>query len=346
MAPSVNYLGKDSYLKILCATKGNDLVGIAPFRITPRSLKGHLGYGIIEPLANGETDYNGLIITEQGDQILQLFLKYLFMQKDWDFLYFPDLPQTSQTFALIKNAKGIPKFEVEAGFICPYIAIPDSKEKLQANLNGKSQKKLRNRLHKMEREQGKVELKHHYEIGSLEETIEIFIKLHQKRWILKGEPGRFANQKSRNITIQTANYFAEKDWLRLYFLTVNNEPVAAELDLEYEGKMYCHLKCFDPDFYKYSVGNLLTSKVLEECVEKGISEYDFMQGDEAYKFDWTNKFRRNMNVKWVNKKMSSNMISVGLKVLKRTKIDSILFKYIRILYSLREVLIHLRNRLA
>ena len=268
MAPSVNSLGKESSLKILCATEGNELVGIAPFRITHRSLKGHIGYGLIEPLTNGETDYTGIIMTEQEDQCLNQFLVHLFSQKDWDFIFLPDLPQTSQTFALLKNVKYIPKFEVEAGIVCPYIEIPDSNEKLLAKLNAKFQKKLRKSLDKLEREQGKVELKHYYEIGSLEQTMEIFIKLHQKRWTSKGEPGRFANQKSRNITIQTAKYFAEKGWLRLYFLTVENRPVAAELNLEYEDKMYCHLKGFDPDFYKYRIGSLLTLKVLEECIEK------------------------------------------------------------------------------
>jgi len=248
-------------------------------------------------------------------------------------MYFPDLPQTSRTLALMKNAKDIPKFEVKKGAICPYISVPDSKEKLLASLNAKFQRKLRNSLNKLESEKGKVELKHYYELGSLDQAMETFIKLHQKRWTSKGEPGRFANEKSCKLTIQTAKYFAEKDWLRLYFLTVKNKPVAAELNLEYEGKMYCHLKGFDTDYYKYRVGSLLTLKVLEECIDKGISEYDFMQGNEAYKFDWTNKFRQNTNIQWVNKKLSSNILKAGLKVFKRAQIDSILTKYIQILYS-------------
>ena len=328
MAPSVNYLEKESSLKILCATEENEVVGIAPFRISRRGLNGHFSYSIIEPLTNGDTDYTGIIITKQKEQCLHQFLEHLFSQKNWDFINLPDLPQTSQTLALMKNDKGIPKFKIEKGIICPFIAVPDSKEKLLASLNPKLQKKLKKSLRKLEAEQGKVELKHYYELGSLEQSMEIFFELHQKRWASKGEPGRFANQKSRNITLQTAKYFAEKDWLRLYFLTVRNRPVAVELNLEYEGKMYCHIKGFDPDYYKYRVGSLLTLKVLEECIEKGISEYDFMQGDEVYKFEWTDRFRQNMNVKWVNKRLSSNLISVGLRLLKRTKIDSILFKYL------------------
>ena len=341
MAPSVNHLGKESSLKILCATEGNKLIGIAPFRITPRSLTGHLGFGLVEFLTSGETDYTGIILTEQEEQCLYQFLKYLFAQKDWDLIYLPDLPQTSQTLALLKNSKEIPKFEVEAGFVCPYISMPDSKDKFLASLNSKFQKKLKNSLKKLEREKGKVELKHYYQLGSLEETIKILVKLHQKRWMLKGEPGRFANQKSHSITLQTAKYFAEKDWLRLYFLMVENKPVAAELNLEYDGKMYCHLKGLDPEYYKYRVGSLLTLKVLEECVEKGIYEYDLMQGDEPYKFEWTSKYRRSVNVKWVNKKLSSALIRAGLEVLKRAKIDSILIAYIRILYSYRDMVMGL-----
>ena len=59
---------------------------------------------------------------------------------------------------------------------------------------------------------------------------------------------RFGNNKAREITMQTIKFFAERDWLRLHFLTVNNRPVATSLDLEYGGKMYGHLCGFDPDY--------------------------------------------------------------------------------------------------
>jgi hypothetical protein len=338
MAPSVNHLGQKSTLKILCATENNKLVGIAPFRITHKGLKGYLGYGIIEPLTNGDTDYTGLIITEQQDQCLRKFLDHLFSQKNWDIMYFPDLPQTSPSLALLKNTKDIPKFEIEKGIICPYVAIPRSKENLMANLNKKLEKKLRKSLMKLEREHGRVELKNYNELYSLEEAIQVLIDLHQKRWISKGISGRFIDNKSRNITLQTAKYFAEKDWLRLYFLTVNDKPVAVELNFEYNGKMYCHLKGFDVDYYKYRVGSLLTLKVLEKCTEKGISEYDLMQGDEAYKFDWTSEFRQSTNLRWVNEKLSSKVLNSGLKVLQKSKVNKVIFKYLVVFKSLIKAL--------
>lgn len=337
MAPSVDYLQEESLLKILCATEAEQLKGIAPFRIVHKHIMGPLSYRIIEYLTNGETDYSGFILKEEANQCLSQFLTHLFSQKNWDFIYLPDLPQSSKTLELIKKTRGIPSFTIKKGHICPYITIPDSKEKLLANANPKFQKKLRKQLRKLERDHGKTELKQYYEMCSLEDAIKILIKLHQQRWVSKGQPGRFCSQKSINMTLLTARYFAEKGWLRIYFLKLGDRVVAVELNLEYGGKMYCHLKGFDPDYSKYSVGNLLTLKVLEECVEKKIREYDFMQGDEDYKFKWTSKYRRNTNLEWVNNKLSSRLLNAGLQVAKKAKNHFILSKCIEVLFRVRAV---------
>jgi CelD/BcsL family acetyltransferase involved in cellulose biosynthesis/Fe-S-cluster containining protein len=313
-APSVIHLGDKSSLRILFAAEDNKIVGIAPFKKTRKSLVGHLSYNIVEPVTNGNTDYTGIVITEQDEKCLSLFLSYLFALKDWDVFFLPDLPQWSPTLRLLGSVcRDLPRFRVIEGEICPYITIPESKEKLIASLNPKFRRELRRRLSKLRREHGRVKLEHYCELGSLESGINLLFELHQKRWTRKGEPGTFASQNKRNIVMDTAKLFAQRNWLRLYFLTVDGKPVAAEYSLEYGGRMYGHLCGFDPDYSKYSVGNLLLWKVLEICVEKGISEYDFMQGDEPYKSDWTAKHRQNMTVSFVNNKLSSKLIYLLLK---------------------------------
>ena len=298
------------------ATDGEKLVGIAPFRKTRKRLAGNFGYTIIEPVTNGNTDYTGIILAEQETCCINEFLAYLFKQKDWDLLSLPDLPQASRTIELIKNTHTrLPGFSIKKGWLCPYMAIPDSKEKLMENLNSKFRRELQRRLRKLERERGRVEFKHHYELGSFEETMSILFNLHRKRWQSKGEPGGYTGQKERNIVMQTSKFFAQKGWLELHFLTVNSKPVAAELDVEYGGKLYGQISGFDPAYSKYSLGNILFLKILEECVEKGISEYDFMQGAETYKFEWTNQTRQNTNIQFVNKKLYSKLVGLTLKVL-------------------------------
>lgn len=314
-APSIEHLTDKSSLRILCATENDKLVGIAPFRKTQKRLR-YIRYNIIEPVTNGNTDYAGIILTEEGEKCLSRFLEHLLKQKDWDLFYLPDLPQGSPTLKLIESSRrDLPRLDIRKGWICPYVTIPNSKEELLANLNPKFRRELNRRLRKLEKEQGRVELKPYYALGSLESAMNLLFELHQKRWTLRSKAGVFASEHSRNIVMQTAKFFAEKNWFRLYFLTVNGKPVAAEYDLEYGGKMHGHLCGFDPDYSKYSVGNLLLWKVLEECVEKGISEYDFMQGDESYKFDWTDKQRQNINVRFVNNKPSSKLISLAIDAL-------------------------------
>ncbi len=314
MAPSVNHMKKEHSLKILCAYEGDRIVGIAPFRKTRKSVAGNFGYSIIEPLTNGNTDYTGMIMSEQEKEILNQFLEYLFKQKDWDLFYFPDLPSKSSTLELImQNRKELPKCKIEKGWVCPFLPLPNSKEKLLAGLRRKFRKNLERQMRKMEREQGKIELKNYYELGSLEQGMKILFKLHQKRWKAKGGPGKFGIEENRNIAMKTAQLFAQKDWLRLYFLTVNDKPVAAFLALEYDRKMYGHLCGFNPDYSQYGVGHLLLLKIFEKCIEKGITEFDFMQGSESYKFDWTRKYRQSINVRFVNKRLSSKVINFLVK---------------------------------
>ena len=314
----MNRIGMRTSLKILYATEGDRVVAIAPFRKTRRGLAGKFGYDVIEPLAKGNTDYSGIIIGEQDKESLFQLLSYLFNQKDWDLFYFPDFPESSPVLELLNKVhESLPGFRIEKGWICPYLEIPESKEKLLAKLNPTFRRGLRRQLRKLKREQGRVELKYHYELGSLEQAMELLFRLHQKRWKQKGEAGVFESQEARDISMETSKLFYERNWLRLYFLTVNDKPVAANLSLEYGKKMYGHLVGFDPDYSRYGVGCLLQLKVLEECIAGGISEYDFMQGAEPYKFNWTSKCRQSKNVRFVNKKLSSNIINLLLKDLRR-----------------------------
>jgi hypothetical protein len=47
--------------------------------------------------------------------------------------------------------------------------------------------------------------------------------------------------------------------------------------------------------------------LLRECIEKGFTEYDMTRGNEPYKMQWTNKYRRNFEVRLVHKKITSNI---------------------------------------
>jgi hypothetical protein len=318
---SVKNLQKNQKLKILYITSDDRIIAIAPLKSSHYNLR-FVGYDAIEPLDYGvATDYTGFILSEREHECLQIFLTYLYYQNDWNFLSINDIPETSTFIRLVtqKNNWGF-KFSIEKGEKCPYITLPDSIDKFLNNLKPHRRKVLRWCLRSLERDHRKVELKEYHEIGSLEHTMNLFFELHQKRWIPRGKPGAFSSDKMRTIFLDRARLFAPKDWLGLYFLTVNDKPVAASYSLKYNKKLHLCLTGFDPEYYKYSVSNLLLIKIVEECIKQGFTEFDFMKGDELYKSKWTKEYRYNFNVRLVNRRLSSQIIALSEKTRKAVRV--------------------------
>ena len=322
---------KDKKLRILCIEDENEIIAIAPLRRSRYSFVGPLGYDVIEPLGyRGLTpegaDYTGLILAKREAECLQLFLNHLVEHDDWDFIYLMDVPETSiNPNLLAKASKAIPlKFVLEKGAICPYISIPNSMDTFLKELKGKFRKNLRRCMRNLEKDYHRVELKRYDEFGSVEEAMKIYFELHQKRWKPKHMSGVFNTQEVRNFYIDVAKLFADNGWLALYFLTANDEPIATQYCFEYKQKMYYALGGFDPDYSQYSVGNLTLVKVIEKCIEKKIEEYDLLKGGEPYKFDWTEKYRRNLGIRFVNKRFTSNLYHWGIRTVKQTKMDKLL----------------------
>ena len=312
MAPSVKHLADNKTLKVLCAKEGNKILGIAPLRKSRRRIFTHFGYDAIEPLAYGHSDYTGIILSDHKAECMQSFLTYLFDQKNWDIMYLNDIPQSSSLINLLKNRDVIQNFSVEKGVICPYLTLPGSTEELLKNLSESFRINLQRYMRKLQRDRGKVNLIEYHETMTLDKAMQIFFRIHQLRWTAKGESGAFKDQAFRNLFMDSAKLLAEKDWLRLYFLTVDNKPAATMFALEYNKKMYYNISGFNPSYSAYGVGNLLILKILEECITKGIEEFDFMQGDEPYKFKWTKKYRTNFNFTFINNKQSARCMEVIL----------------------------------
>lgn len=52
------------------------------------------------------------------------------------------------------------------------------------------------------------------------------------------------------------------------------------------------------------VGNLLNKYEIAECIREGLTEYDLMRGDEAYKGKWTTKTRKNVEISFTREDLS------------------------------------------
>ena len=77
---------------------------------------------------------------------------------------------------------------------------------------------------------------------------------------------------------------AGQDILRLFFMELDDRPVAASLCLDYDGVRMLYNSGHDPEYRYYSVGLLLHSLCLRDALERGYRGFDFLRGNEPYKY--------------------------------------------------------------
>lgn len=311
------HFGEGRKLRILLAENKKKTVAIAPLMCSKYHFL-HLGnLTKIEFIGNPQSDYNNFILIERETECLKLFLDYLTNRyNDWDYLELRDISENTISAVLLRkiaieeSLRG--QLEERAITICPYMDLPNSTEIFMSRLKGDMRRNLRRRMKRLS-EKFRVEVKTQDDFNSIEQAMDAFYELHQKRWQTKGETGAFATKTLRNFHREVARHFAEKGWLSLHFLTVDDEPVAAIYSFEYKQKKYEYLTGFDPEYSKYSVANLLRLSIVEECIRKGLREYDLLRGNEEYKSRWNTKNRKNLEVQLVRKGLFAKIYGWAIK---------------------------------
>ena len=79
--------------------------------------------------------------------------------------------------------------------------------------------------------------------------------------------------------------FAEKGWLKVYFLDIDETPAAVLLAFDYGNEIILYNSGFDAEKFGYfSPGNVIISYSIQHAIQLGRMRYDFLRGDEVYKF--------------------------------------------------------------
>src|SRR4026208_642323 len=73
-------------------------------------------------------------------------------------------------------------------------------------------------------------------------------------------------------------------WARLWFLEFEGEAVAAFLCLEYAGSVGLYNSGFDPARAVRAPGIVLLALVIRDAIDRGFPIFDFLRGEEPYKY--------------------------------------------------------------
>ncbi len=152
------------------------------------------------------------------------------------------------------------------------LSLPDTYEEWLGSLGKKQRHEVRRKRRKFEAEFGETEIEHHKG-----DALEVFCTMHR---LSAGEKGRF-------MTAPMQSYFSEllqSADASIHLLVCDGVPRAAAFGFETGDGYYYYNSAYDPAAAMASPGVVLFSSMIETEIDRGATVFDFLKGDEQYKF--------------------------------------------------------------
>jgi CelD/BcsL family acetyltransferase involved in cellulose biosynthesis len=117
--------------------------------------------------------------------------------------------------------------------------------------------------------------------------------------LMKQDPAKekFLTEAMRSQMLVTARTAMSKGWLRLAFFEVGGKKAAAAYNFDYGNRLWGYNSGVNRDFIELSPGWVLLGHMLHWACEHGRTEFDFMRGNEEYKYRFGAKDRTVWRVK-------------------------------------------------
>ncbi len=280
---------EDAQLQIITAREDGRLVGIAPFfSATWEEKPTLLLLGSIEI-----SDYLDLIARPADLQgFIEALLPFLMDgHKDlsWEKVDLFNVLENSPTLAALKQGAEKQGWAYQDEPFRPSltIALPGDWDQYLAGIDKKQRHEIRR---KMRRAAGSEAQVRWYILGdpaALNEHIDSFIHLME----LDHEKAAFLTPLMRENFRATIRCAFEKNCLLLAFLEIDGKKAAAYLAFDYLNQLWVYNSGMDNSFMEYSPGWVLLGELLKWANENGRTHFDFMRGDEDYKFRFGAKKR-------------------------------------------------------
>jgi len=215
----------------------------------------------------------------------------------WDVLTLEPLAEEGFFFKEFRKALEIAniRYHVTNSFVNWYLMVEGRSYKTyEKSLPSKLRNTLSRKERKLEREQG-------YTIRLVESENELdgfiadYEAVYRKSWKSEESHPQFIRAIIRR--------FAEKGWLRLGIMYINEQPVASQLWFVKGGTASIYKLAYDEQYTPYSVGTILTASMMKQVVDvDGVEVIDFLTGNDAYKSEWMSHQRERCQITIFNRK--------------------------------------------
>jgi len=284
-----NYLGEgELWILAMRRPATGELAGIVPLYLTTPQTGERAGLRTLFLVGCIEvSDYLDVIAAKEWETaVYRTLLRWLHSDAvpAWDAVDLCNLPQDSRTYQDLPDLAA--EFDVDANVmredVAPQFELPTRYETYLSDLVDKKQRhEIRRKQRRAERE-ARVDYILVQPGDNLDAEMDDFIALQQAS---RSDKAEFMTPEMRRFFHAMARRMMEKGWLRLSFLSIDGEKAAALLAFEYNRRYLLYNSGYDPEAHaQLSPGWVQLAYAIQYAIAVGCQVFDFMQGDEEYKY--------------------------------------------------------------
>ena len=318
------FYGDGKRLLIVTAERDGALAGIAPLYVSVTNVARLMSVRQLRFLGTEMVcpDLLDFIVAEEVEEVRAALVDYVLrdLRTEWDVALLEDMSSSSQTVTTILDRVSgeLLPGRLEEGRSCPFLVLPASWDELQMSLSRQFRKNIRNARKRLEASGG-LAFRRITGESSIDEGMDQFIQLHQKRWQQKGLPGAFALSTFVAFHKQIASLFDKRGWLYLTLLELAGRPVAARYGFIYGRVNYAYQGGFDPEYAEHQVGLAIQSYCIEDEINQQLVEHNFLRGSNQVKLRWTSLARTSITVRFGKSDLRHMFVEADLMLDRRIK---------------------------
>ena len=270
---------------LITLRRSGDLVGLAPLRKRGSCLAA---------LANAHTPlYEWLV---EGDNVAEGIAQDLLSELPRRISVTMLDPSDPGSRAIVRSATA-QGYRIERRIVAaaPVVRVTGEWKSYEAGLRTKLLSELRRRRRRLH-ERGTLSLDVYDGTENLERLLREGFRVEGSGW--KGDRGTSINSRvaTRSFYTEVARWASEKGWLRLAFLRLDDTALAFDYSLERNGIHYLIKTGYEQEFRKFAPGMVMRHMMLERAFERGLSAYEFLGEDYAWKREWSAAQQERMNL--------------------------------------------------
>lgn len=286
---------QNAQLAVITAHEGQELVGIAPLFLTTN----HDGQTALMLLGSIEiSDYLDLIVRPEQ---LQVFISGLmdWLRSDfptaWQVLDLYNLPDSSPSLAAIEKSLAGTDWGYAQNIYqpSPFITLSGNFETYLNGIDKKQRHEIRRKIRRAEESNRGVRWYIVEDETKLDSEMDDFLGLMDH----DSEKTAFLTTDMRLQMKKSAQAAFSAGYLQLAFLEVDGKKACGYLNFDYDRKIWVYNSGLDRQFMDLSVGWVLLGYLLEWANNHQHTEFDFLRGDEDYKYKFGGQKRHVMRVK-------------------------------------------------